>query len=89
MEKWFWTAKGCVGYLPFCLIIWLAFGNHAHKGKQMAVIGLIISAFITFEMKKPSEYTNENWVVLMINKYYDHPLIIKYFGEKSKYFTVY
>ena len=55
----------------------------------MAIIGLIVSAFITFEMKRPAEVTNENWVVVYINDYYSHPYVLKMIGEKSKYFTVY
>ena len=55
----------------------------------MAIIGLIISSFITFEMKKPAEVTNENWVVVLINNYFYHPYVVKLVGDKSKYFTVY
>ena len=38
----------------------------------MAVGGLMISAYIVFEMKMPSQINGDNWVVKLINKYQYH-----------------
>jgi len=66
----------------------MSLGAHASIGRRMAISGLLFFAWITFEMKRPATYTEENWVVVLINKYYNHEYVILIFGNDTKYYTV-
>jgi len=80
INKYTNAVKGVGPFGPFILIIFMSLGAHATVGRKMAISGLLFFAWISFEMKRPATYTEENWVVLLINKYYDHEYVVMVFG---------
>lgn len=42
----------------------------------MAVGGLMIAAYIVFEMKMPAQINTDNWVVKLIDKYQYHEYVL-------------
>jgi len=89
ISKYTNAVKGVGNFAPFILIIFMSLGSHATIGKKMAISGLLFFTWVSFEMKRPATYTEDNWVVILINKYYDHEYVILIFGTDTKYYTVY
>ena len=69
LHKYGNAVKGAGGFFPFIFMIFMMLGGHAAVGRKMAVGGLMICAYIVFEMKMPAQVTTGNWVVELINKY--------------------
>ena len=67
--------------MPFFLITFMALGSHATSGRQMAITGLLLTIYLTFEVKKPGEGDKENYGVEMINNYHMHPYLVKLLGS--------
>ena len=88
IQKYSRAVMGAGGFAPFILMIFMMLGQHAPVGRKMAVGGLMISAYIVFEMKMPSQINGDNWVVQLINKYQYHEYALQILGPRTKYFTI-
>ena len=54
----------------------------------MAITGLLLTIYLTFEVKKPAEGGIENYAVEAINNYHMHPYLLKLLGSDVQYWTV-
>lgn len=54
----------------------------------MAITGLLLTIYLTFEVKKPAEGGQENAAVEAINNYHMHPYAVKFLGPGVQYWTV-
>lgn len=74
--------------MPFFLITFMALGSHATSGRQMAITGLLLTIYLTFEVKKPGEGDKDNYAVELINNYHMHPYLVKLLGSDVQYWTI-
>lgn len=88
IEKYMAAVQGIMGFVPFFLITFMALGSHATCGRQMAITGLLLSIYLTFEVKKPAEGGVENYAVEAINNYHMHPYLLKLLGSEVQYWTI-
>ncbi len=87
-EKTWNTLKGLLGLAPFFLVQHFSLNTNADNARRLCVIGLMISLYALFELKKPKN-DDEVWAINLFNKNLEHPYLIKILGENSKYYTVY
>jgi hypothetical protein len=57
-------------------------------GRKMAVGGLMISAYMVFEMKMPKQLNSDNWVVEFINRYQTHEYVLQILGPSVPFYTI-
>jgi hypothetical protein len=62
--------------------------TNADNARRLCVIGLLLSLYALFELKKPKN-EEEVWAIDLFNKNLDHPYVLKILGENSRYYTVY
>ena len=88
LHKYTNAVKGAAGFAPFVMMIFMMLGQHAPVGRKMAVGGLMISAYVVFEMKMPAQINADNWVVKLINKYQYHEYALQILGPSTKFYTI-
>lgn len=54
LNKYSNAVKGAGSYAPFIFMIFMMLGGHSAIGRKMAVGGLLICAYVGFEMKMPT-----------------------------------
>ena len=53
----------------------------------MAIVGLLVSIFVCFELKKPQD--GDNQMVELFNEYHTHEYVVKVLGPEIKHYTIY
>lgn len=54
----------------------------------MAIVGLLLSIYVCFELKKPADPNTETQLVELFDQHYNHEYLHKIFGENIKYYTI-
>lgn len=88
INKYGSAVKSAGTYAPFIFMIFMMLGEHSPTGRKMAVGGLMICAYIGFEMKMPTQINSDNWVVELINKYQTHEYVLQALGPSTPFYTI-
>ena len=57
-------------------------------GRKMAIVGLLVSIYLCFELKKPSDPGSENQLIEIFNENHTHEYFLKVFGPNIQHYTI-
>ena len=83
-ERWGWLFKGLGGFAMYPVIISFAFSPYSVRGRQMAIAGLMLACYAVYELKRPSD-VSENWAIDMFNELHMDERLVKWLKVPNRY----